>query len=53
MPPDPDLADAFRNGVIGRRKQAMAEILARGIARGEVRPDAAVDVAREIGQAIL
>ncbi len=53
MPHDPELADAFRNGVIGWRKRAMADIIARGVARGEVRPDIRVDVARELGQAIL
>jgi AcrR family transcriptional regulator len=53
MPHDPDLAEAFRDGVIGWRKQAMAETLARGIVRGEVRPDVPVDVARELGQAVL
>lgn len=53
MPHDPELADAFRHGVIGWRKRAMADIIARGVARGEVRPDIRVDVARELGQAIL
>ncbi len=53
MPHDPELADAFRHGVIGWRKAAMAEIIGRGVARGEVRPDLPVEVARELGQAIL
>ncbi len=53
MPHDPELADAFRHGVIGWRKAAMAEIIGRGVARGEVRPDIQVEVARELGQAIL
>ena len=39
MPHDPELAEAFRHGVIAWRKVAMAEMLQRGIARGEVRPD--------------
>jgi Tetracyclin repressor-like, C-terminal domain len=43
----------FRAGVIGWRKEAMAETLGRGIARGEVRPDVPVDIARELGQAVL
>ena len=51
MPHDPELADAFRHGVIGWRKQARAGIITRGIARGEVRPDIRIDVARELGQA--
>jgi AcrR family transcriptional regulator len=53
MPHDPELAEAFRAGVIGWRKQEMAAVLDRGIARGEVRADVRVDVARELGQAVL
>jgi AcrR family transcriptional regulator len=53
MPHDPELAEAFRGGVIAWRKQAMAETIARGIARGEVRSDVRVDIARELGQAVL
>ncbi|MDN4611572.1 TetR/AcrR family transcriptional regulator [Arthrobacter burdickii] len=53
MPHDPELAAAFRGGVIAWRKQAMAETLHRGIARGEVRADVPFEVARELGQAFL
>jgi AcrR family transcriptional regulator len=53
MPHDPELADAFRAGVIGWRKDAMTETITRGIDRGEVRPDVRIDVARELGQAFL
>jgi AcrR family transcriptional regulator len=53
MPHDPELATAFRQGVIGWRKQEMAALLERGVARGDVRPDVPVEVARELGQAIL
>ncbi len=53
MPSDPDLAEAFRGGVIGWRKQAMTDLLDRAIARGEVRPDVPVEIARELGQAVL
>jgi AcrR family transcriptional regulator len=53
MPQDPELAAAFRDGVIGWRKQAMGETLTRAIDRGEVRPDVPVEVARELGQAML
>jgi len=53
MPHDPELAEAFREGVIGWRKKAMAETLQRGILRGEVRPDVKVEIARELGQAVL
>ena len=53
MPHDPELASAFRDGVIGWRKQAMAETLHRAIDRGEVRADVPIEVARELGQAFL
>ena len=53
MPHDSELAEAFRQGVIGWRKAAMADIITRAVARGEVRPDVRYDVARELGQAIL
>ena len=53
MPHDPELARAFRDGVIAWRKEAMTELLERGIERGEVRVDVRIDVARELGQAIL
>lgn len=53
MPHDPELAEAFRVGVIGWRKQEMAAVIERGISRGEVREDVRIDIARELGQAIL
>ena len=53
MPHDGELADAFRRGLIGWRKEAMIAIIQRGVSRGEVRPDVRVDVARELGQAML
>jgi AcrR family transcriptional regulator len=53
LPHDTELAEAFRRGVIGWRKAAMAETLARGMRRGEVRDDVCVEVARELGQAVL
>ena len=53
MPQDPELASAFRDGVIGWRKEAMAELLKRAIDRGEVRCDVPFEVARELGQAML
>ncbi|WP_295656478.1 TetR/AcrR family transcriptional regulator [uncultured Nocardioides sp.] len=53
MPQDPELAAAFRDGVIAWRKEAMAETLTRAIDRGEVRPDVPFEVARELGQAVL
>lgn len=53
MPHDSELADAFRSGVIGWRKQEMAAVIQRGISRGEIRSNVRVDIARELGQAIL
>jgi len=50
---DSDLADAFRTDVIGWRKQEMSALLARGVARGDVRPDVPVEIARELGQSVL
>jgi AcrR family transcriptional regulator len=53
MAHDDELAGAFRDGVIGWRKDEMAALLARGIVRGDVRADVPVDVARELGQSVL
>lgn len=50
---DPELTKAFRDSVIGWRKEEMAALLARGIARGDVRPDVPVEIARELGQSVL
>ena len=53
MAEDPELAEAFRAEVIGWRKREMAALLSRGIARGDVRPDVPVEIARELGQSVL
>lgn len=53
MQRDDELARAFREGVIGWRKEEMARLLARGVARGEVRPDAPLDLLRELGAGML
>jgi AcrR family transcriptional regulator len=50
---DPELTTAFQNDVIGWRKEEMAALLSRGIARGDVRPDVPVEIARELGQSVL
>ncbi len=50
---DPELMATFQQDVIGWRKQEMAALLARGIERGDVRPDVPVDIARELGQSVL
>ncbi len=53
MAHDADLAAAFRSDVIGWRKAEMAALLARGVERGDVRPDVPVEIARELGQSVL
>jgi AcrR family transcriptional regulator len=53
MTQDPDFVTAFRGGVIGWRKEEMARLLARGVERGDVRPDVPVDLLRELGQGVL
>jgi AcrR family transcriptional regulator len=53
MATDPELADAFRTEVIAWRKEHMADLLRRGIERGEVRDDVPVDILRELGQSVL
>jgi AcrR family transcriptional regulator len=50
---DPELTAAFREDVIGWRKKEMAALLSRGIARGDVRADVPVEIARELGQSVL
>jgi len=53
MAHDAELAAAFRDDVIGWRKQEMSAMLARGIERGDVRPDIPVEIIRELGQSVL
>jgi AcrR family transcriptional regulator len=53
MATDPEFARAFREAVIGWRKEEMARLLARGIERGDVRADVPVDLLRELGQGVL
>jgi AcrR family transcriptional regulator len=50
---DGELEAMFRTEVIGMRKDEMDAIFARGIERGDVRPDVPVDLARELGQSVL
>jgi hypothetical protein len=52
-PADPELTAAFQNDVIGWRKKEMAALLSRGIARGDVRADVPIEIARELGQSVL
>ncbi|WP_315836333.1 TetR/AcrR family transcriptional regulator [Bradyrhizobium prioriisuperbiae] len=53
MSHDQQLAETFRRDVIGWRKDEMVALLQRGIARGDVRSDVSVDIARELGQSVL
>lgn len=53
MATDPELADAFRTEVIAWRKEHMADLLRRGVERGEIRDDVPVDILRELGQSVL
>jgi AcrR family transcriptional regulator len=53
MAQDAELAAAFRDEVIGWRKEEMAALLSRGIARGDVRADVPLEIARELGQSVL
>lgn len=53
MVADEDLTRTFRTDVIGWRKDEMADLLARGIARGDVRADVPIHIARELGQSVL
>ncbi len=53
MAGDAALTASFREDVIRWRKEEMAALLARGIARGDVRADVPVHIARELGQSVL
>jgi AcrR family transcriptional regulator len=50
---DAELAKAFRAGVIGWRKEEMGALLARGIQRGDVRPDVPIEIAWELAPSVL
>ena len=45
---DPGLATAFRAGAVARRQRALADILARAVARGDLRPDTDPELAYEL-----
>lgn len=45
---DPALARPFRSSVVRARRAAVAEVVARGMRRGDIRPDADVDLATEL-----
>lgn len=45
---NPALGDPFRATVVQRRRDEIGRVVERGIARGDLRPDAAVDLATEL-----
>lgn len=45
---NPDLGDPFRASVVRARRDEVGRVVARGIARGDLRPDADADVATEL-----
>lgn len=45
---NPSLGDPFRSTVVQARRTEIARLIKRGIARGDLRPDADVDVATEL-----
>jgi AcrR family transcriptional regulator len=45
---NPSLGDPFRATVVQARRTEVARVVRRGIARGDLRPDAEVDVATEL-----
>lgn len=50
---DEQLAETLARDLIGYRKAQMAELLERGVERGDVRADVPVHIARELGQSVL
>jgi AcrR family transcriptional regulator len=49
----PELADLFRSTFVAERRAAMREILRRGIERGELAPDADLELLSDLGPAIM
>lgn len=45
---NPDLGDPFRATVVRARRDEVGRVVVRGISRGDLRPDADVDVATEL-----
>jgi hypothetical protein len=48
MAQKPELARAVREGFVSGRRAALAEVVQRGIARGDLRPDLDVDLALDV-----
>jgi AcrR family transcriptional regulator len=49
----PELAEAFRATFLDQKKAAVREVLARGVARGEIRPDADLGLLADVGAALI
>ena len=45
---NPVIGDPFRAAVVARRRSEIAQVIARGIARGDLRPDADASIATEL-----
>jgi len=50
---NPALAESFRRTFLDDRRAAMREVLARGVARGELPPDADIELLGDVGSALL
>lgn len=49
----PNLARTFRDTFVSERRAAMREILRRGVARGELAPEADIELLSDVGSAIV
>ncbi len=49
----PELAEAFRTAVLQQRQAAVREVLDRGVARGEIAPDADLGLLTDVGAALI
>jgi AcrR family transcriptional regulator len=48
MSQDPELADAVRSGLLSKRRDSVFALIERGKVRGEIRPDADVEVVADL-----
>ena len=49
----PGLAETFRSAFLNERRAAIREVLARGVARGELAADADLDLLGDVGSALM
>jgi len=49
----PELAETFRATFLNQKKAAVREVLARGVARGEIGPDADLGLLADVGAALI